>query len=97
MEQFLTHCMEKHIKKSSKFAWNPAHAVGTCADCGEEMVYNVPRLGRNGGFVHKNTHALLCKNWHPASLNDANDNAKSVKSIIDVKYEAAILGLASDL
>lgn len=46
--------------KSSKFGWNPAHPVGTCGDCGAEMAHNVPRLGADGGFVHKATGKLEC-------------------------------------
>lgn len=41
-------------------AHNPAHPIGTCGDCGEEMVYNVPRIGPDGGFVHEATGKLLC-------------------------------------
>jgi len=44
-----------------KYSYNPAHPHGTCADCGEEMVYNVPRLGSTGGYVHKNTGKLFCE------------------------------------
>jgi hypothetical protein len=42
------------------FGWNPSHPIGTCALCGEELVYNVPRLGPKGGYVHKNTRSLTC-------------------------------------
>lgn len=42
------------------FGWNPAHAVGTCSRCGEEMTYNVPRLGPNGGFIHEATGKVEC-------------------------------------
>lgn len=42
------------------FGWNPAHAVGTCSRCGEEMTWNVPRLGPDGGFIHKETGKLQC-------------------------------------
>lgn len=45
---------------STEFSHNPAHEIGTCARCGEEMVYNVPRLGPVGGFVHKSDGQYLC-------------------------------------
>lgn len=32
----------------------------TCTKCGEQVVFNVPRLGINGGFVHKSTGRFLC-------------------------------------
>lgn len=44
-----------------KHGHNPAHAIGTCGKCGEEMVYNVPRLGPDGGYVHKATGKLQCE------------------------------------
>ncbi len=44
-----------------KYPHNPNHKIGTCSECGEEMVYNVPRLGANGGFIHKETGGLSCK------------------------------------
>ncbi len=44
-----------------KFPWNPRHPIGTCQQCGGEMVYNVPRLGPDGGYVHKETGKLLCQ------------------------------------
>ncbi len=45
----------------SRFPYNPAHEVGTCAKCGREMRYNVPRLGPDGGYVHKDTGKLDCQ------------------------------------
>ena len=36
-------------------------ALPRCAYCGEEMRYNVPRLGPDGGYVHAETGSLLCK------------------------------------
>lgn len=45
----------------SAFGWNPAHPVGTCAQCGREMRYNVPRLGPGGGYVHADTGRLDCE------------------------------------
>jgi hypothetical protein len=44
----------------ARFKYNPAHPCGTCGDCGEEMVWNVPRLGPTGGFVHKATGRYEC-------------------------------------
>lgn len=34
--------------------------IGTCGHCGAEMRYNVPRLGPNGGYVHKATGRFDC-------------------------------------
>jgi hypothetical protein len=45
----------------TKFNYNPSHPIGTCGDCGEEVTYNVPRLGPDGGFVHMKTGKLLCE------------------------------------
>lgn len=39
---------------------NPAHPIGTCANCGGEMIYNVPRMGPDGGFIHKDTGKVEC-------------------------------------
>jgi hypothetical protein len=44
----------------SRFRHNPAHPIGTCSQCGGEMIYNVPRLGPDGGFVHKATGRSFC-------------------------------------
>lgn len=44
------------------YAHNPAHLIGTCAKCGEEMIFNVPRLGANGGYVHKSNGKFDCNN-----------------------------------
>lgn len=46
--------------QSPEFPWNPAHKIGTCARCGEEMVLNVPRMGAAGGFIHKATRDFAC-------------------------------------
>ncbi len=43
-----------------EYPYNPAHAIGTCALCGQEMCFNVPRLGPNGGYIHKETGAWGC-------------------------------------
>lgn len=40
-------------EKTMHHLHNPQHPMGTCATCGGEMIYNVPRLKENGGFVHK--------------------------------------------
>lgn len=42
------------------FAHNPNHPIGTCCTCGEEMIYNAPRLGPDGGYVHKSTSGFIC-------------------------------------
>lgn len=39
---------------------NPNHPVGTCAKCGAEMTYNVPRIGPAGGYIHKATASFDC-------------------------------------
>ena len=46
---------------SLPFSYNPEHACGTCAKCGGEMIYNIPRLGKDGGFIHKETGRFICK------------------------------------
>lgn len=40
--------------------YNPDHRVGTCQECGREMIFNVPRMGSAGGFVHADTHQIQC-------------------------------------
>ena len=57
---------------SANYGHNPTHAIGTCGNCGAEMVYNVPRLGPSGGFVHKATGSLVCEN----SANQLLDGRK---------------------
>lgn len=37
------------------------HELPRCAFCGEEMRYNVPRLGHNGGYVHAASGSPLCR------------------------------------
>lgn len=32
----------------------------TCAGCGREMIFNVPRMGPAGGYVHADSGKLLC-------------------------------------
>lgn len=44
----------------TEHSYNPVHAIGTCGNCGEEMIYNVPRLGGNGGYIHKRTRSFAC-------------------------------------
>jgi hypothetical protein len=51
---------------SAKYKWNPAHPIGTCGLCGGEMIYNVPRLGADGGYCHKETDDIRC----PSSPNE---------------------------
>ncbi len=48
------------VLPESPFEYNPTHPIGTCALCGGEMLYNVPRMGPGGGFVHKETASLYC-------------------------------------
>ena len=50
--------------ESTASPWNPEHPSGTCADCGKEMVHNVPRLGSRGGYVHKDTMQMECNTPH---------------------------------
>lgn len=45
----------------SGYPHNPKHVCGTCSACGEEMVWNVPRLGPVGGFIHKATNSFSCR------------------------------------
>ncbi len=40
-----------------------------CADCGETMRFNVPRLGPDGGYVHDKTHSLTCGPYVPPVLS----------------------------
>ena len=47
-------------KAASSFAAPIGSETPTCAKCGAAMVYNVPRLGPSGGFVHASTYTLLC-------------------------------------
>lgn len=40
---------------------SPDKSTGTwCMDCGDAMRHNVPRMGPEGGWVHKSTGSLLC-------------------------------------
>lgn len=43
-----------------RFSYNPDHPLGTCGQCGAELVHNVPRLGNAGGFVHKSSGKVQC-------------------------------------
>jgi hypothetical protein len=49
------------MKKKKQYKYNTKHPIGTCCDCGKEMIFNVPRLGANGGFVHKETGEFMCQ------------------------------------
>lgn len=53
--------MGVRLAGNMNYPYNPKHKTATCADCGEEMVYNVPRLGANGGYFHKDNKSLDCK------------------------------------
>ncbi len=50
------------------YSYNPDHPIATCADCGGEMVHNVPRLGPDGGYVHKATGQLQCGQYVPPAV-----------------------------
>lgn len=52
--------MDSQPNNPGKFEWNPRHSIGTCTQCGEEVVYNVPRMGPDGGFVHAKTGRMQC-------------------------------------
>jgi hypothetical protein len=43
-----------------EFPYNPEHPIGTCAKCGKEMEFNVPRVGPDGGYVHKDSSRVDC-------------------------------------
>lgn len=69
MKKKLSNTNNKRVLKAKKqileeddvqFPYNPEHAIGTCAKCGREMTYNVPRLGKDGGYIHKETGQFLC-------------------------------------
>lgn len=66
-DQILQIWLKEHVKTvwgahvGPTYHYNPAH-LATCGGCGKEMAYNVPRLGPDGGFVHKDTGKLLCEN-----------------------------------
>ena len=49
------------VSASQTYPHNPSHAIGTCAKCGGEMTYNVPRIGPAGGFIHKASQNVDCK------------------------------------
>lgn len=65
---FESECLggESSASPAQIFRHNPAHEIGTCGRCGEEMAYNVPRLGPNGGYIHKATGSLSCADEGPA-------------------------------
>ena len=52
---------DKLNKVIHTFKYNPDHTIGTCSKCGEEMLFNVPRIGRDGGYIHKSTGKFSCK------------------------------------
>ena len=49
-----------NITKSGEKIPSINSQIPTCDTCGEEMKYNVPRLGPNGGFIHSKTNDILC-------------------------------------
>lgn len=42
------------------YPYDATHEVATCGLCGQEMGYNVPRLGPDGGFIHKHNSSFSC-------------------------------------
>jgi hypothetical protein len=60
--------IEDKIKKIiyNTCGYNPSQTVGTCSKCGEEMLFTVPRIGRDGGYIHKSTGKFLCKDEKPS-------------------------------
>ena len=46
------------------------YEVGTCVNCGGEMVFNVPRLGPNGGYVHRKTGRFECESNKSLSAHE---------------------------
>jgi hypothetical protein len=56
-----------------RFPHNPAHTSGTCCNCGKELVFNVPRMGEAGGFIHKDTYEFICPE-SLAAFKARNDN-----------------------
>ena len=49
----------------------------TCTGCGKEMRLNVPRLGPDAGFVHKDTGNVWCENaWEN---REKEEDGKEVK------------------
>jgi hypothetical protein len=34
--------------------------LATCVKCGAAMVFNVPRLGPSGGYIHAQARSFLC-------------------------------------
>ena len=51
---------QKPFQLQTEIKYNPKHAIGTCGLCGKEIVYNVVRLGPDGGFIHKDTGTFAC-------------------------------------
>ena len=64
---------------TEEYPHNPDHPIGTCAKCGEEMAYNVPRLGLNGGFIHKNTSNTQC------NMTTTEEAVEKIKGLIDIQ------------
>ncbi len=53
-------CKDLLIESKKVFEYNKEHAIGTCVKCGKEMIFNIPRLGANGGFIHSETCLIEC-------------------------------------
>lgn len=41
------------------------NSVGSCGHCGQEMAYNIPRLGISSGFIHKESREYQCERPKP--------------------------------
>lgn len=57
----------------------------TCAYCGKAMIFNVPRMGAAGGFVHAGTHTWECeKAGSPETCKERNhDISKHFQQVRD--------------
>src|ERR1700674_2190513 len=64
------------------YPYNPKHAIGTCASCGKEMSWNVPRLGPDGGFIHKDSGGFMCEIITPKEVLDESAS-RMLRSIQD--------------
>lgn len=64
----------------SDYGYNPKHYIGTCRRCGGEMVYNVPRFGAHGGFIHQESGRFLCADQcKPVTVTITTDPALAQK------------------
>ena len=57
------------VEASDTTAAHPDKSTGYwCGRCGHAMIFNVPRMGPDGGFVHADTHFLECADGKLAQL-----------------------------